>query len=234
MRGLRTALTAIVTAALAITTLAAPAAGVDLSKPTIVVVNGIPGTKLDICINGREIRSGLRYGGQRWKQLRASQKVLKVYKKDPRRCRGRLVARRRFDLLPDAKLTIVITSNRPGKVVIFDNRPLTLHHSYAWRHAGELGVEFLISAWDLFLEDLGIDPMKPASQTWRKGDSYSSAWVPGYAYRVRAVRPGTAVSMAGSRIIEDLHFISIEWIFLGTARRNTRFVLVAWPVLDAF
>ena len=42
--------------------LAMPAGAAD-TKGTLALVNGIPGKKVDVCLNGNEIKSNLAYGG---------------------------------------------------------------------------------------------------------------------------------------------------------------------------
>jgi hypothetical protein len=48
-------------AALLISSFAGPAAATVENKAALVVVNGVPRTKIDICFNGKEVKSGLRY-----------------------------------------------------------------------------------------------------------------------------------------------------------------------------
>jgi hypothetical protein len=43
--------------------LAMPAVAAD-TKGTLAIVNGVPGTKVDVCLNGMEVRSRLPYGGK--------------------------------------------------------------------------------------------------------------------------------------------------------------------------
>ena len=62
MRNLKKLMLGSAAATLAITALTAPAAAADTTG-TLAIVNGVPGTKVDVCIGGKELRSKLSYGG---------------------------------------------------------------------------------------------------------------------------------------------------------------------------
>ncbi len=83
--------------AMAISALAAPSSAL-VGKGTIGVVNGIPGQRVDICINGKEIRGNVDYGGRTSKTINSGIKSIKVYKADPRKCKGVKVAQTVIDL----------------------------------------------------------------------------------------------------------------------------------------
>ena len=81
------------TAALSVATLGAiPAAAAD-TQGTLAIVNGVPGRRLDVCVNGTEIKSGLRYGKAVFRSvISTGEKILKLYDPDPRTCKGHLRA----------------------------------------------------------------------------------------------------------------------------------------------
>ena len=111
MRRSRNLIMAAAVAALAISALGVPAAAAGSGK--VMIVQGRPGPAVDICINGREVKSKLGYGKRAFKRLGAGFKKLRVYKKDPRRCRGRLLAKKGFAFPGGSDLTIVITQKKP-------------------------------------------------------------------------------------------------------------------------
>ena len=53
-----------VASALVITAIGAAAPVAAARGPALMVVNGKPGTKVDICINGKEVKSRVNYGGR--------------------------------------------------------------------------------------------------------------------------------------------------------------------------
>ena len=229
MLRLKAPLLGIIAVALLATTLAVPAAAQVTETGRVVFVNGIPGTRIDICVNGREIRSGLPYGRQKAKRLFAAQKLITIFKKDPRRCRGRLLARKRFDLLPDAELTVVATRGRPDRIRIFSSTDLVAGPSAAFRYAGDMGPVSL--KFDMWLKVIGDEPLVPVNPVangvaWAKG-SYSSAPFPENAVvRVKARRYGRTRVIAVSPKVEYDFGRCVEWILVGTRGTNARFVLV--------
>ena len=60
MHTLRTLVIGLAVTALAVSALAAPVSAAPKTK--LAIVNGIPGKAVDVCVNGREVKSGLRYG----------------------------------------------------------------------------------------------------------------------------------------------------------------------------
>jgi len=48
----------------------------------------MPGTKADICVNDKEIKSRVPDGGKTSKVMVSGFKTIKIFKKDPRKCRG--------------------------------------------------------------------------------------------------------------------------------------------------
>jgi hypothetical protein len=223
--------------ALVIAALGAPASA-SVSKGAIAVVNGIPGTKVDICINGREIKSRVGYGGKILKLMSPGSKTLKVFKPDPRRCRGTKLAQKRFTLTandnaqPDGDLTIVVTRRKPMKVVIFDNTgagqiPPTGapfdHGKFFWRHAADLGpVDFYYRNWEPNPEF----QMDPAADPFTKGDEDDASALADYLVQLRVTRVGQTGSITRPKRVDVVASHRYEWIVLGTKVRNARIVVL--------
>ena len=109
--------------ALLFATLTFPTSAADL-KGTLAFVNGIPGKRVDVCLNGREIKSGLAYGKGIFKNvIGTGDKNLKFYERDQRACRGTVLAKDSFAIGSGEDLTIVATRKAP-KVLRFDNAEL--------------------------------------------------------------------------------------------------------------
>jgi hypothetical protein len=233
MRRLRTLL--IGTAATALLVAAVPGAPVaagSTDKGTVAIVNGRPGTRVDVCINGKEIRSKLPYAKVVVRKLAHGKKMLKVFRKDPRRCKGVLLAKRAFTLPDDGDKTIVVTKRKPRKVIVFDNAGLgvipTADIIYlAFRHAADMGA---VNFW-WWVEE--YEPNKwhiSADDTWEKGDSWArDETLPRdapYVGVARVNRAGSDVVLAGPRttIIDSVE--RVEWILVGTKPANARLVLV--------
>lgn len=228
----RGAIVAVLAAMLMITALATPTAAAD-GKGAVAVVNGIPGERVDVCINGREIESRLAYGGIVSRRLPEGDKVLKVFRADSRTCRGTKLAQKSFALVaapnPGSDFTLVATRHNPMKVVVFDNVGLgVLPHDgapfaygyIAWRHASDHG--------DVNLHyRLGVGgPIGPAANPiWQKGNQYLEQ-VGLYALALRATYPEAAGTLARAPLTTTAPERRYEWYLLGTNKKNAKFIVL--------
>ena len=117
-------LTVIGAAALLITASATPTVAVDVPPPDppdarITVVQGVPGA-VDICVGGREIRSGVKFG--KWATTTVSPRVyrIRVFRPDDRNCAGKKIIDRKVNLFPNRDVTLILKLGKP-RVRLFDN-----------------------------------------------------------------------------------------------------------------
>lgn len=219
---------------LAITSLGSPAAAAEF-KGTIGLVNGIPGLRVDLCINGKEIRSRTPYGGRAFRTLSAGHKVIKIYKADPRRCRGAKIAEKRFELAHNADVTFVVNNKRGKKFTMFDNqelgsvRPILPPPPVAYvaiRHGGILGAVNMFTLAEEATE-LAAHPV------WHRGDSqtFSVSEFEGLlGLGVRASKPGKTWRFAQSPIAPIKIAYRYEFYLLGTNTKNAKFIVWARPI----
>ena len=210
---------------------AAPLAAAD-TKGTLAIVNGIPGTKVDVCLNGAEIKSNLAYGGAVLKNVVGTgSKNLKFYARDPRTCRGTRLVRTVFPLAAGDDLTIVVTKKAP-RIVTFDNRsPVFLGEippqgaasdTYlAWRNASEMPVNFRYRVWNPAPIEIPVVP--GADAIFGKGQQFRNAVMPGQMVRLRARRPEALETLA-TATGEFLGSHRLDWILVGSKPGNARFV----------
>ena len=118
---LRSAALIAATAALALSTLGAPAAANGTVPGKVVFVNGTAGRSLDFCVDGQELKSSLRYGNWAVRKIEPGSHLLKVRLSSRGVCKGRKVSKQRFELDPAGDLTFV-TSWGIKKLLTFDNR----------------------------------------------------------------------------------------------------------------
>ncbi len=97
-------------ASLTVATFAAPVAA---ANPKLAIVHGIPGVRADICIDGKEVKSRMVYGSSIFRSTTAGGHKIKVYRTDPRKCRGQLIAKQWVGLAADADVTVVATAKAP-------------------------------------------------------------------------------------------------------------------------
>ncbi len=215
--------------ALAIAALAAPSSAI-VGKGTIGIVNGIPGTKVDICINGKEIRSNVDYGGRAFRTMDSGIKSIKVYKQHEGKCKGVKVAQTVIDLGAFADWTLVVNKEAP-KVIKFDNAGLgTIPPDgtpipaaiFTWRHAADLGaVNFHYRAW-MAIPEMPVGPA--ANPLWHEGDQIYSGTSPGSILQLRITRPDQDKTLAIKKVTlkESRRY---EWYLLGTKAKNARLVI---------
>jgi hypothetical protein len=227
---LRTFLISGALTALATTAIAGPAIGAD-TEGTLAIVNGIPGKRIDVCVNGKEIKSNLPYGGKVLKDVVGTGPTnLKFYEHDPRRCRGHQVGREILNLAPADDLTIVATKNDP-KVVIFVNLgygeipPAGTMYPVAriiWRHAAETPVTFRFRSWVPDPEtpvNLAADPVST------KGQEAATTAAQSIIIQFRVTLPDDPDTIAVKRAeMEASH--RYEWILVGSKPGNAKFVFL--------
>jgi hypothetical protein len=119
------------------TTVAAAAAG------RVAVVNGIPGKTVEVCINGKEVKSGLKYGKATIRSLANGAKTLKLRTNSSGKCTGSLLGTKSFSVTGSTDFTIVGTKFGPNKVILYDNALISdASPGFAvvvLRHAADIG-----------------------------------------------------------------------------------------------
>ena len=146
--------------ALLFATLTFPTSAADL-KGTLAFVNGIPGKRVDVCLNGREIKSGLAYGKGIFKNvIGTGDKNLKFYERDQRACRGTVLAKDRFAIGSGGGPSRSSPRGRRRRCFEFDNAelgeipPLGTANGfapYAWRNAADVDADFSYRVWGIRL-----------------------------------------------------------------------------------
>ncbi len=221
--------------ALVIATVGVPVSAATYGN-TVAIVNGIPGKRIDLCIDGKEIRSGLRYGGRVFRDLGPGAKKLKVFAKHAGQCRGTKLAQKRFTQEPGGDLTIVVTRKDP-KVLIFDNTDLGaiettpsagLPAAVAWRHAADLGTVWFQSR---TVSPVSIEqPTLAAATDWSKGQQRTVLEPSGAGMLVQVTRPARTKIIAEAPVVDIEAFTRYEWILVGTTAKNAKLVSFKRPV----
>jgi hypothetical protein len=229
------------TAAIAISALGAPVSAAEGDKRPLAIVNGIPGQRVDFCLNGKEIKSGARYGGKKTLSVSPGRKVLKIHKKAPGKCKGTLLGKRFFKLEPHSDFTFVATKKKtakqPNKIVRFRNNdlgalPQPSGHSglFVMRHAADIGrVVFHTNEGGEFPQ-----PQPAATQPFVKGDQTTPAEITPGSKQFWATRGvySTVVATAFP-LLAATPFFRYQLILVGTKPTNSRFVAIKQPVSNS-
>jgi len=232
MRLIRSVLIAVVGAALLLTSVVATTVAADDNKGKMAFVQGRPGVKVDICVNGREVVSKLAFAKYAYRRQAPGWKVVTVAKAAPGACKGTRLAVKAFKFPKQADFTVVTSKKAPKKIMVFDNAyppgPYVSGSHRFFRNASDFGdVTFRHEARNLQLDPAAADPV------WSKGDSsrsyigiavggtpvYSTTWVTG----VPLYMPPNIV--AGPRFIGLGKHHRYEWILVGNDKVQKLVVL---------
>lgn len=205
------------------------------TKGTLAIVNGVPGKSVDVCLNGKEIKSGLAYGGKiQLATVATGAKTIKFHARDPRKCKGTLLGRDQFPLPAAADLTIVVTKEAP-RVVVFDNTGLgeippagapTSDNLFAIRMAADVGADLSFDAWAGPPTNIPVSPSAVFSKGQENRSPNTSFGIsPGFVWQPRATIVGGAapVRAAAARTVASHRY---EWILVGTKASNARWVFI--------
>jgi hypothetical protein len=232
MKRPRSLLAIALTTMLPVIMLGAPSSAATTGALTIV--NGRPGGKVDVCLNGREIRSGLPCGGRVSATFFPGDKVLKIRHASTGTCRGTLLATRLFPLLADDDISLVVNKVAPKfvKFVKFDNTDLgTIPPDgepytdgfFAWRHAADLGPVNVH-----YTQPIG--PQPAALPVWKEGDQYVQGIHVPFTTGVVATRPEKQHVFAASPIVTFAASRRHEFYLLGTTTQNAKFIVFSRQV----
>lgn len=123
MRRRRMLISAVAAAMLTTSALGAPAAAVEL--PQAVIVHGIPGVNVDLCVNGNEIRSGFRYGQKAKTDIPPGQTKVVLKPRRNGTCTGDTIAKVKINGDSTAGVTIVarLMKGKPALQIMRDAGP---------------------------------------------------------------------------------------------------------------
>lgn len=216
-------------AALAAAAFAAPAAA---AKPHVALVNGIPGKKVDICTNKKEVASKVRYGKKALRRTSTGIKKVTFRVAGPGKCKGQVLAKANMVFANDSDQTIVATKRGGDKIVVFDNvdlgpLPAFVDTAVAWRHAANIkDVGFSIG-----YGPVTIDVWEHAAGDifWNRGDQQIDVATHGaqsYLMTMAVVVPFSEGVYAGP--IYDTIYPGgrYEYIFVGTREGNAKIVKI--------
>jgi hypothetical protein len=221
-----------------ITALAVPVSAAD-AKGTLAIVNGIPGARVDVCINGKEVRSAMRYGKAAVRTLPPGPKILTVRATSPGLCTGKRLSKRSFAFPKGSDLTVILTKKTPSKILLFDNTPPFLGTPsdtpsgvgthLAMRNGSDLGPVAIHYYWN----DPGLlwYPSPSAGHLFDKGvQSIGYAFTGILPVNLWVSRPDDPRTLAGPVRKEFVEGYRYEWTIVGTSKRNARILFMARPV----
>jgi hypothetical protein len=227
LRRPKTILLAATLAVFAISSIAAPASAAASTKLTII--NGFPGKTVDVCVNGKEVKSGLGYGKFVRRSTKTAKANVKFYARSPKVCKGSFLGKK---TVSHDYAIVILTKRTPRKVVVFQTPGPTsaessnLSAARVWHAADIAPVEF----W--YRTEL-LEPFTPSDLVQHsKGNSLLNAswsWVTDSAEPFLAIavrRPGETDSILRAKNIQMKDGSMTDAVLIGTNATNAAWVLI--------
>ncbi len=227
MTRLRSIVTSAVVAALAISAMTGPVSAID-GKAKMVVVQGIPGAKTEVCISGNEIRHTLRYGQYVPVSLPAGTYRLALRVAATGNCKGALVAKKQLILDGTERLTVVSSYKHAQRallvfddtenLVTFDDMTFTTYGVI--QHAARLGRLDLYVATPL---NTGAAESVPTVPALRKGQQQGGPSEPG-TLAIWLTKAGSSKPLVGPKLMRIREGYLNHQVAIGTHPFNARTV----------
>lgn len=221
--------------ALLLTLAAAPVSALELAKADVYVVQGIPNLKVDVCIDGVEVRRGFRYGQKLKQMLDPGMHKIVLKPRQPGKCTGPTIAKVKQSVESHDDLTIVaayVGGKRGFR--IFDNafsfvgtRPALIETTTVVQHAASFG------AVDFFTAQVLVVPsvIRPTFAKIKRGQQQSAETRLG-TFSSWFARPGTIKGIAGPVNKETLLGKTNHHVLVGTKLSNLRVVFFRSVLFD--
>jgi hypothetical protein len=199
-------------------------------KARMTLVQGIPGTRVDVCLGAAEIVSGMPYGKVAVKSVAAGEKILRVHRAAAGTCTGSAIyGSAKAPMAPGSDKTIVLTRKEPSKILVFDNKApvdttVVTGGNRGWiivRHAADVGPVAIRAA-----IDPTTFPWTPAADpAWSKGQSRAQdESIVGQSHVIIATPVDAMTALASTPVYAVKDLSHYEHILVGTSPANLRFI----------
>lgn len=210
-------------AALAVATFAGSVSAVTLTGATVFMVNGLPGSLVDVCVNGHAVKSNVRYGQQFSFSRPAATYKMRVWAHRAVPCHGLLLSSKSLVLTDGLNETVVAryVSGHPALTVFTNDLTGTsvTDATITIRHTATLGpVDVWING-----------GASPAVSSLARGASSGPAPVAAGVTSWWASAVGGFAPVIGPRVAKLVAGTAYQIYAIGTKLSNYRFVVVRQP-----
>jgi hypothetical protein len=221
MTAIRKSVIGLTICALGITAMAAPVSAA--TKGRLILVNGIPGTTVEMCVNNKEVAGKVKYGRYVIRSKSPGAKVVKFKKASAGTCKGKLLGKKSV-LLSDGEERVVVATKRiPQKVLVFP--ALVGNAGQVFRHAADIGT----AGFKRVDPDTGSPWFPTADEPFEKGDwGDGTGWSTVVPHVWWAHQPPSQVPIAGPFTGTFTAGVRYEHILVGSTLANVRFVNVEY------
>jgi hypothetical protein len=191
----------------------------------IVFVNGRPGSNVEVCMNGSEVKSSLRYGQHAARLTGAGTKTLKFRKSSRGTCRGDVLGQTSVSLSVGGDWVVLLTRHTPDKVLVWDaaqafGSPVVIRHG---ADLGTVGFKWTRAE--------NGQPWFPAADAPYIKGQFGYGGQENIAYVFWAHQPPAQTPIAGPITFTTSTDRRTEGILIGTSLANARFKLFSVPEL---
>ena len=189
---------------------------------TVNVLHGVPGAKVDVCVDKMEVRSGFTYGSSFSAALQAGEHNVSVRAATAGECTGDIIKYARVDLTAGRNYTFVagLTAKGAPRLYAFRNSVRDIRDDFA-----RVQVRHVAGA--------------PSVDVWVNGASAIRSFIPGEQatvalpegdYTVRVALKGTTTTVIGPRTFSLSDGTAYQVYALGSADAGYRFAVLAQEV----
>ena len=212
--------------ALAVVALVGSASAVVPAPTTakVFVAHGIPGAVVDVCVDGREVRSTFRYGQQFvLPAVPAGTHTVKLHPASRFRCGGTAIVRKTVTLTGglNAMLVARIVTGKPGLQVFVNNTAIA--------PAGNASITVRHTATAPTVDVWLNGGVAPAITSLARGKSAGPVVVAPGVYSWWASAVGSWKPAIGPRVAKLYAGRAYQIYAVGTNANNYRFIVIAQP-----
>jgi hypothetical protein len=189
---------------------------------TVNVVHGVPGAKVDVCVNGDEVKSGFVYTQKFAAELPAGEYKLAIKLAEPGNCDGALVRTKNVELKGGKNYTVIAGLTKKGspKLFAFMNKMGDLAKGEARVQVRHTAAAPAVDVW---VNDApAITKFKPGAE--------ATVVLPKGDYRVAVAPAGTTTVVIGPRMFELSGGMAYQVFAVGSGDAGYRFLVVAQEV----
>lgn len=204
----------------ALSILAVPGASAGAATgATVWVAHGIPGVKVDVCVNGDEVRSNFKYGNAfALKGVPEGRYNIKVFLANAKECRGTVAIQQRVDLTDGLNATAVakLYGGGPSLDIFVNNLHLGGDATVTVRHTASAPI---VDVWVNGGNAPLVDGLRKGHEAGPVGVSEGvySYWVSGHGDYMPVIGPDVAMLESG---------IAYQVLAVGTKASNYRFIVI--------
>jgi hypothetical protein len=204
------------------------AAAVD--DATVVFVNGLPGTTVELCVKNVELKSNMQYGGKLKKKYGAGTYNVAFRQKAPGVCQGAKIVARKVTLDSNESVTLVASSKGSGPTIrFFNNDPFTAPGPAASYAAFIVSHAAMMGAIDAYIAQV-ITPAVPTPSLFNIKQGKQAVWFVDAGYfSTWLTKKGTTEALFGPTNKVSTDQKTSHYVAVGTTQKNFKLVYFTTP-----